>query len=68
MLIEVRKEVRSILSAVTGGEKSFLGSGGWGVGGDQSFTTSGRNRSYKPDSLLKLSFFDVSADGDVEML
>lgn len=65
MLIEVRKEVRSVLSAVTG-EKKFPWE--WGVGGEQSFTTSGRNSSYKPDSPLKLSIFDVSEDGDVEML
>lgn len=66
MLIEVRKEVRSVLSAVTGGKKKFPWE--WGVGGDQSFTTSGRNSSYKPDSPLKLSIFDVSEDADVEML
>lgn len=61
-LIEVRKEVRSVLWVVTGKKKVSLG-----VGGDRYFTTSGRKSSFKLDSQLKL-FFHVSADGDVELL
>lgn len=72
MLIKVRTEVRSVLSAGTGKKLKFPwkrgGGGGGGVIGLSQHLggIAARNLTHQQNFFFVV--FDVSADGDVEML